>query len=172
MDKTTSKTAADWITHLNLEKHPEGGYYKRTYQSEETIAKEALPKEYTGKRFMGTAIYFLLEGHDFSAFHRLKQDELWHFYEGATIKIHCIDAHGNYRCIHLGRNIDKGEVLQCVVKGGTFFASEVVDKDHFALVGCTVIPGFDFDDFEMPPRAQLLYLYPEHSKVITQFTRF
>lgn len=169
--ETHHKTATYWITNLQLEKHPEGGYYRRTYESKETIPQTALPDGYNGKRFLGTAIYFLLDGHDFSAFHKLKQDEMWHFYEGSPIHIHTIDANGNYKLVKLGRDIENGECLQYVVPGKTYFASEIVDKDHYALVGCTVIPGFDFEDFEMPPRKELIAKYPEHEQLITRLTR-
>ena len=165
------KTAADWIERLALEKHPEGGYYRRTYQSEQMISKDALPEGYGGPRFMGTAIYFLLDKDDFSAFHKLKQDEMWHFYEGSGVRIHMIDSDGNYKMVKLGSAIDNGEVLQYVVPGETYFASEVANKNQFSLVGCTVIPGFDFEDFEMPPRQRLIQQYPQHKDLITEFTR-
>ena len=96
-----------------------------------------------------TAIYFLLQRGDFSAFHRIKSDECWHFYEGKTIIIHVINEAGEYAVIYLGRSIEKGEVYQAVVPAGAWFASEPGPGTDYALVGCTVAPGFDFRDFEM-----------------------
>ncbi|MGD1946068.1 MAG: cupin domain-containing protein [Croceivirga sp.] len=165
------KTAADWIMLLQLEKHPEGGYYRRTYQSQVEVPQDNLPKGYKGSRVLGTAIYFLLEKSDFSAFHKLRQDEMWHFYEGATLHLHTIDTLGNYNLIKLGRNPEEGEVLQYLVKGETYFASELIDKKAYALVGCTVTPGFDFNDFEMPSQEVLMTKYPQYSEVIKTLTR-
>ena len=165
------KSAQYWIDKLNLMPHPEGGYYRETYRSELSIAREALPPKFTGPRLVSTAIYFLLEGENFSAFHRLRSDELWHFYSGSPIVVHVIEPDGGYSEIQLGDDPDAGEVLQAVVKAGRWFASRVRDPRTFALAGCTVAPGFDFADFEMGKRAELVRLYPQHRKLIESFTR-
>ena len=124
------KTAQYWIDRLNLIPHPEGGYYRETYRSELSIAREALPPQFTGPRLVSTAIYFLLESNNFSAFHRLRSDELWHFYAGSPITVHVIEPEGSYSGIQLGADPDAGEVLQAVVKAGRWFASEVRDATN------------------------------------------
>jgi predicted cupin superfamily sugar epimerase len=166
-----TKDAAYWIEKLKLEAHPEGGYYRQTYRADLVLAKDALPREFAGARAASTAIYFLLEGEVFSAFHRLRSDEVWHFYLGSTLVVHVIDQHRRYSEILLGSDPEAGEVLQAVVKAGCWFASHVRDEKGFALVGCTVAPGFDFEDFEMAKREELVGLYPQHRGVIERLTR-
>ncbi len=166
------KTAQHWIDKLNLIAHPEGGYYRETYRAELSIPKEALPSHFTGARLVSTAIYFLLDGGNFSAFHRLRSDELWHFHSGSPIVVHVIEPDGGSSEILLGSNPDAGEVLQAVVKAGCWFASRVRDPKTFALAGCTVAPGFDFADFELGKRAELLRLYPQHRCLIESLTRY
>jgi uncharacterized protein len=166
-----TKTAQYWIDKLNLIPHPEGGYYCETYRSQLAIAKEALPLEFPGARLVSTAIYFLLEGDNFSAFHRLRSDELWHFHTGSSITLHVIDPNGSHSEIKLGGNPEAGEVFQAVVKANCWFASQVRDPYSFALAGCTVSPGFDFEDFELGKRSELIKRYPQHRKLIEQLTR-
>ena len=166
-----AKSAQYWIDKLNLIPHPEGGYYRETYRSELLIAREALPPQFTGPRLASTAIYFLLEGENFSAFHRLRSDELWHFYAGSPISVHVIDTEGGHSEIQLGDDPDAGDVLQAAVKAGRWFASRVRDPKTFALAGCTVAPGFDFADFELGKRAELVRIYPQHRKLIESLTR-
>jgi hypothetical protein len=166
------KDAAYWREKMGLTPHPEGGFYRQTYRADLTLPSEALPPEFAGPRAASTAIYFLLEGENFSAFHRLRSDELWHFYVGAAVVAHVIDVQdGNYSQIMLGSDPEAGETLQAVVKAGNWFASQLRDKKSFALVGCTVSPGFDFDDFELAKREELARRYPEHRKVIERLTR-
>lgn len=119
------KDAKYWIEKLNLRPHPEGGFFKETYKSLEFIAKGALPDCYTGNRSFSTAIYFLLDKDDFSAFHRIKQDELWHFYDGTSITIHIIDQNTTYSTQKLGLNLDKKERPQVIVKAGCFFCCRI-----------------------------------------------
>jgi predicted cupin superfamily sugar epimerase len=166
-----TKDARYWIEKLGLEGHPEGGYYRQTYKADLVLTKESLPREFAGARAASTAIYFLLEGQKFSAFHRLRSDEMWHFYLGATVSVHAIDKDGRYSEILLGRDPEAGEVLQAVVKAGCWFASRVQDGKGFALVGCTVAPGFDFEDFEMAKREESVRAYPQHREVIEKLTR-
>jgi hypothetical protein len=166
-----TKDAAYWIEKLGLEAHPEGGYYRQTYKAELILAKGSLPAEFTGARAASTAIYFLLRGEVFSAFHRLRSDEVWHFYVGATLVVHVIDGGGRYSEILLGSDAEAGEVLQAVVKAGCWFGSRVRDGKGFALVGCTVAPGFEFEDFEMGKRSGLVREYPQHRALIEGLTR-
>lgn len=166
-----TKLANYWIDKLGLIAHPEGGYYRETYRSGLAIAKEALPPQYTGPRLVSTAIYFLLEGENFSAFHRLRSDELWHFYAGGSFVVHVIDEEGRYSEISVGSDPDAGERLQAVVKAGCWFASRTRNPESFALAGCTVAPGFDFEDFELGKRSELTRLYPQHRELIKELTR-
>jgi predicted cupin superfamily sugar epimerase len=165
------KTAQYWIDRLNLIPHPEGGYYRETYRSELSLAREALPPQFTGPRLVSTAIYFLLQGNNFSAFHRLRSDELWHFYSGSPITVHVIEPEGSHSELQLGSDPDAREMLQSVVKAGRWFASQVRDPNTFALAGCTVSPGFDFADFELGKRSDLVELYPQHRALIERLSR-
>jgi len=163
--------ANDWIRKLRLEPHPEGGHYRQTYRADLILPKQALPSEFSGARPASTAIYFLLEGKAFSAFHRLRSDELWHFHVGGPLLVHTIEADGRYSTIELGGDPEAGQALQAVVKAGCWFGSEVKDGKSFALVGCTVAPGFDFEDFELARRDELVAIYPQHSGLIRRLTR-
>ncbi len=165
------KNAEFWIKKLGLQKHPEGGWFKEAYRSGEFIRKEHLPERFKGERHHSTSIYFLITTAEFSAFHRIKSDELWHFYDGSAITIHMIDDAGKYSNVTLGKNIDKGEVLQYAIPQGVWFAAEIEEKDSYSLVGCTVAPGFHFDDFELAKREELVKLFPKHKKVIERLTR-
>ncbi len=163
--------AREWIERLQLVRHPEGGYYRETYRSAEVIPRAALPPRFTGDRAFSTAIYFLLAGDDFSALHRIKQEEVWHFYEGSSLTVHVIDPAGRYEALKVGRNVGAGEWPQAVVRAGCLFGATVNEPGSYALAGCTVAPGFDFADFELPGRARLLELYPQHRSVIERLTR-
>lgn len=155
------------IDKLGLQPHPEGGYYRETYRSKEQVT---LPG-FEGDRNYSTAIYFMLTSENFSAFHRIKQDEVWHFYGGSPLYVHVIDTKGNYVRHTVGNKIDQGEVPQLVVKAGDWFGSSVVDANSWSLVGCTVAPGFDFRDFEMAKRDELVKEYPAHREIIVRLTR-
>ena len=166
-----ARNARYWIDKLKLTPHPEGGYYRQTYRSDLTLACEALPPGFTGPRPASTAIYFLLEGENFSAFHRLRSDELWHFYAGSPLLVHSIDPEGHYSRFLLGSRPDKQETLQAAVPAGTWFASHVADWKSWALVGCTVAPGFDFADFELADREILWKSFLQHHEIIDRLTR-
>jgi predicted cupin superfamily sugar epimerase len=154
----TNRNAAYWIDKLQLEPHPEGGYFRLSYRSEVEIPREALPARFSGARAVSTAIYFLLEGKNFSAFHRLRSDEVWHFYAGEPLVVHVIEPMGKHNTIFLGRNPEVEQTLQAVVPAGCWFASHVWAWKSFSVVGCTVAPGFDFEDFEMGKREELAAL--------------
>jgi uncharacterized protein len=164
------KTAEYWIKKLGLAAHPEGGYYRETYRSSLSIGEAALPTEFGGPRIASTAIYFLLSGTDFSALHRLRSDEIWHFYAGGPLIVHVVDR-GKRSDLRLGNDPDHGQALQAVVKAGCWFGSRLEQPNSYALVGCTVAPGFDFDDFELGKRSDLIRLYPQHKELIEQLTR-
>ena len=158
-----------WIEKLKLALHPEGGYFRQTYKSDLIIPGEALPG-FAGARAASTAIYFLLEGKNFSAFHRLRSDELWHFYAGSPLAVHVIEPEGSYFSILLGSDPEAGQTFQAVVRAGCWFASHVADWKSWALVGCTVAPGFEFADFEMAKREELSALHPQHREVVRRLT--
>lgn len=159
------------VERFELEPHPEGGFFKEMYRSEGVIPQVSLGKEYRGDRNWVTSIYFLLTKGNFSAFHRINQDEIWHHYDGSAILVHVIDPEGNYSVTRVGTDYEKGQIPQFVVPGGSWFASEVEENCEFAFVGCTVAPGFDFDDFELPDREKLVRLFPQHREIITRLTR-
>ncbi len=165
------KIVQELITTLDLQSHPEGGFFKETYRSSETFEKECLPTKYSGPRNVATSIYFLLTSNSFSAFHRIKQDEIWHFYTGSPLEIHEIDLEGNYSCTRIGTDLQKGERPQYVVPAGHWFGATVLEKDSYSLVGCTVSPGFDFADFELAKRAQLTQKFPQHEHIVNKLTR-
>jgi len=160
-----------WIQRLNLIKLPEGGFFKETYRSTERILAAHLPPRFGGDRCFSTSIYFLLESEDFSAFHRIKSDEVWHFYHGTAITLYRIDSEGMLFETKLGNNLENGELFQVHIKAGNWFGARVSEPDSFALVGCTVAPGFEFSDFELAKRRDLIKLYPRHAEIIESLTR-
>jgi predicted cupin superfamily sugar epimerase len=164
------KTAQFWIQHLKLTKHPEGGYFREVYRSDEFINKKGLPQRYSSFRSFSTSIYFLLESHTFSAFHRIKSDETWHFYQGAPLMLHIILPMGNLITVRLGNNPDNKELFQLTVPKGSWFAAYPDSPSSFTLLGCTVAPGFDFDDFELGKKSELLKKFPQHGSLINQFS--
>jgi uncharacterized protein len=167
----TNLNADYWINKLQLQAHPEGGYFREIYRSDETLNKESLPDRYSGKRNFATSIYFLLKGKDKSLFHKLKSDEIWHFYSGSPLTVYIIDENGKLQHEKLGGNFDSGEQFQIIIKKGLWFGAEVNDKTSFSLIGCTVSPGFDFNDFELGERDKLLKQYPEHKNIIDILTK-
>ena len=151
-------------------KHPEGGYFREVYRADENIEKFALPDRYMGDRSFATSIYFLLKGEEFSSFHRIKSDETWHFYLGTTLELFVLDNDGKLIRYLLGQNLESGENLQITIPKNSWFAGRVVDKSGFALLGCTVAPGFQFDDFELAEREKLIKRFPDHQFIIQELT--
>ena len=166
-----SPDAQKYIEKLQLKPHPEGGYYKEIYRACEMILPEHLPKRYKSSRNYSTSIYFLLEGNQVSNFHKLKSDEQWHFYDGSSIALYVIGEDRNLSKILLGRNIENGESLQTVIKHNSWFAAELSDNTSFALIGCTVTPGFDFSDFELGKSNDLIEAFPQYRELIDKFTK-
>jgi len=159
------------IQKYNLEPHPEGGWYKQTYKSNEQIASEALPERFSASRAFSTAIYFLLEQGNFSAFHRIKSDECWHFYAGDPLLIYVIKPSGELKVISLGSDHEKGQLFQYVVPANCWFASRPAPESEYCFVGCTVSPGFEFDDFELADATELSAIYPQHKLIIIELCR-
>jgi predicted cupin superfamily sugar epimerase len=163
-------TAQSYIQALQLQPHPEGGFFSESYRSAQTMALSA-PGGGTQQRNVCTAIYFLLEAGNFSAFHRIQSDEIWHFYAGQALEVLELLPDGQLCCTRLGSDILRGEIPQYVVPADTWFASRVAEGGTFSLVGCTVAPGFDFADFRLARREDLLEIFPQHRQVITELTR-
>lgn len=162
-------TADYWIEHLGLKPHPEGGFYRETYRSKEQVPAEGLPLRFRSPRSFSTAIFFLLRSSDRSLFHRIKSDEIWHFYYGGRLALYQL-ADPSATVTYLGGRPDAGERLQIVVPAGTWFGAKVVEPDSYCLCGCTVAPGFDFTDFELAERRRLLEEFPSQAEVIEMLT--
>lgn len=156
-----SPDAGEVIALLNLQRHPEGGWYRRVYQSDVKLADG---------NSCGSAIYYLLEQEDFSAFHRMEQDELLHHYQGAALDVHQL-RHGQYTCDTLGNDLAAGQRPQLTVKSGTVYSIVPRAGQGWALIGCTVCPEFRFDTFTMPSAQQLLRDYPAQAELILRCTR-
>lgn len=159
------QTASYWIAHLQLQPHPEGGFYREVFRSETEVMR---PPSLLPKRAC-TSIYYLLEGEDFSGFHRISSDEIWYFHKGAPLHIHVIDGNGEHMIMKLSDEATGS--LSVVVKAGLWFAAEIPSKNGFALVSCAVAPGFEFDEFEMADKEQLTTLYPQHSELFVKLCR-
>ena len=138
-------TSSDYIKHLQLKIHPEGGYYAEVYRN----SQQYLFPGFDAERNIATSIYFLLEAGQTSALHRIKSDEIWYYHDGEGLEIIELDEKGNEIITALGKNIASGEVLQHVVIAGRWFGARLKQNANFCLVGCQVSPGFDFRDFEL-----------------------
>jgi len=161
-------SANEVIERLGLVPHPEGGFYAETFRAE--ALPLALPER--GNRSASTAIYFLLRAQDFSALHVVESDEVWHHYCGDPLELHAFDRAWQHRLAQLGAAFAYGQRPQHVVLHGELQAARVAPGPHgFALCGCTVAPGFDFADFRMPARAELLAQLPQHAELVTALTR-
>lgn len=169
---SVDKEVSELIKSFNLQRHPEGGYYARSFQAAQEVKSTDQTRYNNENRSAGTAIYFLLERNDFSAWHKLKSDELWHHYKGSAVKIHVINKQGVLTSHLLGDpTMIRGASFQIAITAGNWFAAEVIDKSSYCLVGCTVTPGFDFKDFELADRDFLSIQFPQHKSIITQLTR-
>jgi predicted cupin superfamily sugar epimerase len=160
-----------WINKLQLSPHIEGGAFREVYRSSLFVPGHCLPVLFQGDRHISTSIYFLLNRGQFSAFHRIASDELWHFYYGDPLLIHEINHAGLLVTHRLGSDPEKGETFQTVIRAGSWFASIPATSSEYSLAGCTVSPGFDFAEFELAERAMLSGQYPMHAKLIETLTR-
>jgi uncharacterized protein len=167
---TQPQQADEWIAMLSLLPHPEGGYYREMYRSSGTIAAQALPAQHGGPRAYVTSIYFLLKSGACSRLHRLRSDELWYFHAGSPLTISVIDSAGMAAHHRLGADCRNGEALQCAVPAECWFGARVDEPDAFSLISCAVAPGFDFADFELGERQNLLKKFPHHHDLIIALT--
>ena len=164
------RPAEYWINRLHLQAHPEGGFYKETYRSAETILQNGLPARFPGPRSFSTAIYFLVRSQDRSLFHRIQSDELWHWHAGSTLSIYVLNKQG-LTVQQLGDNPEKKESLQIAIPANCWFGAKLNGDTGYVLASCTVAPGFDFQDFELADRTELIKQYPAHKEIIDMLTR-
>jgi len=164
-------TAEELIRLLKLEPHlREGGWFRETYRADEHIAPAALPPRYRGARAAGTAIYYLLTPNTCSALHRLGSDEIFHFYLGGPVRMLQLFPDGQGKQIVLGPDLAAGQSPQLVVPRGVWQGSFLEPDGSFALLGCTVAPGFDYADYEQGRRAELITQYPAFREMIRRLT--
>ncbi len=163
--------AREWIERLGLRRHPEGGWFRETYRAAEEIPASALPPRFGGPRPFSTAIYFLLEQPEVSVLHRIRSDEVWHFHRGDALTVFFLGASGTLTATRLGPDAARDESLQLVVPADTWFGAALDPGSSFALVGCTVAPGFDFADLELGRRADLVAAFPQHRALVERLTR-
>ena len=149
------------IESLGLVAHPEGGYYRELYRSDETVNTA------NGTRNLMTSIYFLLRKGERSHFHRIKSDEHWYFHASGTLLLHEISADGKLSSVRIGGDLANGDRLHYCVKAGHWFGSEPIEGD-FVLVSCAVAPGFDFQDFELAKAEELKQILPGHDAFLTR----
>ncbi len=161
--RTLKKDAIQLIKRLRLKKHPEGGYFKETYIADTIVNLVGYDKP----RPISTAIYYMLVGDQFSAFHRMKSDELWHHYMGGSLTVYAIDNNGKLSKIKMGKS--RSEAAQVAIKANTWFAASLNDKKSYCLLGCTVSPGFDYRDWELGKRDELIKRYPQHRRIIERY---
>ena len=166
-------TAEDVKRLLGLVPHPrEGGWYIRTYESAEMIDPQAFSEpRYPGPRRTGTAIYYLLEADTFSEMHRLRSDEIFHFYAGDTVEMLQLLPGGRGKVVRIGVDLERDERPQVVVPRGIWQGSRLAPGGRWALLGCTVSPGFEFEDYEAGERAHLLAHWPDFADMIRALTR-
>jgi predicted cupin superfamily sugar epimerase len=149
------------IRKLGLRPHPEGGYFAETYRSEDRVT-------FGGRRRSAiTTAHYLLAGNEFSAFHRLKSDEIWHHYAGGSVAIDTIDPQGRHQELIIG----DGQYWHAAIPTGVWFAAHLLDPAGYGLVGCDVAPGFEFEDFEVGSRADLLREFPKLAALIERWAR-
>jgi predicted cupin superfamily sugar epimerase len=163
--------ADELIRRFDLKPHPEGGYFSETYRSTARVLRDG---ETAATRSASTAIYYLLCDGAHSAWHRIRSDEVWHFYAGEPLHVHVLDENGGEAggsgsivTHRLGNPLTHpGTVYQAVVPAGLWFAAECADPASFALVGCTVAPGFEFSEFELADAGALKARHPRHAALI------
>jgi uncharacterized protein len=154
----------DVVSRLGLRPHPEGGFYREVFRSDLTLP---LPR---GVRATCTAIHFLLPAGAFSAWHRVRSDEIWVHHDGDPLELHLLDDAGAHTTLVLGRDHAAGELPSAAVPAGVLQAA-TPRGDRYALCACIVAPGFDFADFAMPARDALLRAFPAHAELVARFTR-
>lgn len=159
------------VERFELEPHPEGGFFREVYRSSTRLTHPGIAQDEARERAAGTLIYYLLSGNDFSAFHRVRHsDEIWHLYAGGPIEILVIDAAGKLDRRLLTTDIEQGAPTT-VVRADDWQSARLAEGTGWAFGGCSVAPGFDFADFELPTPDFLLNRYPQHAVTIRELTR-
>ncbi|WP_240655700.1 cupin domain-containing protein [Paraburkholderia phosphatilytica] len=157
------------IRRFELQPHPEGGYYRETYRAQQRVSRESSASSGARDYAASTAIYYLLCDGAHSAWHRIRSDEIWHFYAGAALNVYVLNEDGSVTTHRLGDAlVDHDAAFQAVVEAGAWFAAECADPATYALVGCTVAPGFEFSEFELADVDALLARYPAHRELIAR----
>ena len=166
-------TAEEVIKKLDLKPLPgEGGYYKQTYKCEGPgVPATAYGIHSNTLRHASTAIYYLVTPDSFSSLHRIKSDEIFHFYAGDAVEMVQIDENGNLLRITIGSDLGNGEIPQVVVPKGTWQGTRLKKGGKWALMGTTVAPGFEFEDFELGEREPMLTAFPQHRNDIMRYTK-
>lgn len=162
------------IEKLGLQPLPdEGGMFVRTYESDTRIPRAVLGGDYDGDRLYSTLIYYLLRPGEYSALHRLRSDEVWHFYQGDPVSLFVIDPQGRLTEHTLGTDIEHGAVAHVPIRRGCWFGGRLKGQGSagYALMGCTVAPGFEYVDFELGTRAALTEQFPQHRALIAELAR-
>jgi predicted cupin superfamily sugar epimerase len=164
----------------------EGGYYHESYRSDKYVHVGGWCDSNPGNNVYScprpghgpsdvrpvlTLIYYLLDGDQFSAFHKVRYDEIWHFYKGSSVNLYILTHSKKLLNIKLGNDIKNDEQVQFVIRGNTWFGADLNDKSSYSLIGCSVSPGFDFRDFELGERDRLKTMYPQHEHIINRLTR-
>lgn len=159
------------VERFGMMPHTEGGWFREVWRSPLTVEHSVVPSGREARRSGGTLIYFLLSGSDFSAFHRVRwTDELWHLYAGGPLELHIIDDERRHATRLLTTEIEHGEPT-ALVPAGQWQAARLAANARWVFGGCTVAPGFEFEDFEMPPAEDLIAEYGEHAAIIRELTR-
>lgn len=163
-------TGKYFIEKLNMKEHPEGGYYNECLKSKDLVDANAIDKSFDGERKLWTSIYFLLKDRDVSRLHRLKSDEIWYYHSGVPMVIHIINKNGELERVKLGLDIERGEKPQVLIPKGSIFGA-IMDGTGYSLAGCMVSPGFEFGDFELLEREDLIRQYPQYELIIKRLTK-
>lgn len=159
------------VERFELIPHPEGGFYRETYRADMRIRHPGVGAGEDATRSAGTHIYYLFPADDFSAFHRVtRSDEIWHLYAGDDIEIHVIHEDGRYEKRVLSTDLAKGEPAT-LVPAGAWQAARCAPGGRYSFGGCTVAPGFEFADFEMPPGDDIVARHPQHEAIIRELTK-
>jgi predicted cupin superfamily sugar epimerase len=157
----------DYIEKLNLQPHPEGGYYRRNWQSSFAAdVKDISGKITHPKRALGSSILYFLPSLERCAWHRVSCEEMWHHYSGSPLKIHLVSNQKGWETIILGSDILKGEVPQFVIPPRTWFCAEVINEDSYSFCGCSLWPAFTYADFELAEKSRLIDEFPQYKERI------
>jgi len=165
LDTVQTQTAAFWIEKLGLQPHPEGGYYREVFRSDMQVVRAGS----ANIKQACTSIYYLLEGKEFSGFHRIASDELWYFHKGSALVIHAINETGGHTAHELSDGPNGS--LSVAIEAGLWFAAQIFSGEGFTLVSCAVAPAFEFTEFEMADKSTLTALYPGHADLFERLCR-